>query len=752
MKQIDPISITQNAHRLGSSPWQEPGKGEDDLISLDQIFSVLRRRYKLIGSVMLVVTALGVAISMLMTPRYTATAQIKIQPATDRVVSEAQALNEVSADDAFIDSEIEVMRSPDVISRVVDEYGLVDDPEWNPALRPQGVFGGLKSLLKGALRGGGNNNAADEAAIVKQRVVRNVAEAYSVRRVGLTYVVRVSVQSESPTRAAELANGLAQVYLQTQVEQQFSTAEEANSWLSTRLDQLRLDVQEKEKAVQEYRVEKGLLTAKGASLVEAQIADVQTSVVEARAEYAEKMARYNQVMSLIRRGGSVESIAGVLNSEVIRELRVREADVAQRQADLENQFGPKYPAVEKVRLERRDIQNQIEAEISRIAESLKNEAEVVRTRLRTLEANLGAVRNELAGNNKNLVRLNELETEANAARRVYESFLERFHEVADQGKLASVDAKIVSMAQRPLSPSHPNFKLNVAVSFVIGALLALGIVLVIETMQNSLVSAEEVESKIGLPAIASVPELKEKDLKFLPEHKRHPSAYLLAKPMSPFAEAFRVIRTSIRFSRGASSRKVIGVTSALPGDGKTTISLGLARTVALSDHRVMVVDCDTRRASLTNVLSIKPEIDVLDVLSGQSSWRRAALLDKASGAHVIPARVGGFSPEEVFASEAMDKMVAELSEEYDLVILDCAPVLALAEVREVMAHADGVVMACRWGKSNARTVSAAVTQLRRADVNIIGMVLNGVDMSAIGRYSYNDSLYYRESARYYQSS
>ena len=163
--------------------------------------------------------------------------------------------------------------------------------------------------------------------------------------------------------------------------------------------------------------------------------------------------------------------------------------------------------MEKVRLERRDIQQQIKAEISRIAESLKNEAEVVRTRLRTLENNLSSVRTELADNNKNLVYLNELETEANAARSVYESFLERFHEVADQGELSSVDATIISQAQRPLKPSSPNHKLNLAVSLVLGGMLAMAVVMLLESMQNTLTSAADVEAKVGLPVIASVPEL-----------------------------------------------------------------------------------------------------------------------------------------------------------------------------------------------------------------------------------------------------
>jgi capsular exopolysaccharide synthesis family protein len=513
---------------------------------------------------------------------------------------------------------------------------------------------------------------------------------------------------------------------------------------------LKAEVQEKEAAAQTYRAAKGLLTAQGVSLTEQQIAEVQTSVMASRAELAEKQARYKQVKDLIDSGGSADTIAAVLNSEVIRELRSQESSVAQRQADLENRYGPLHPSVEKVRLERTDIQTQIKSEIARIAANLRNEAEVVRSRLQTLESNLGSVRGNLISNNAELVRLNELETDARAARSVYESFLQRFHEVAQQGSLGAVEARIVSQARTPNAPSSPNLSLALALSLVLGLGVAGAGALVAEQFNQGFTSAEDVERKIGLPALVSIPVLKDKDFCLLQASERHPAGYLVEKPMSAFAEAFRVLRTAVLYSTLNKTGKVVAFTSALPDEGKTTASLCLARISALSGQSVILVDCDLRRRSLNEYFAISPKAGLVQVLAGETDWRSVVGTDVASGVHVLPVADAGFTAKDIFGSEAMSRLMADLRGAYDIVILDCAPVLAVAETRVAVTHADAVVLACRWGATSSKALSSAIVQLRSVDAKILGVALNYVDPSAPGRSSYYDSLYYGAGGKYYQ--
>jgi capsular exopolysaccharide synthesis family protein len=211
---------------------------------------------------------------------------------------------------------------------------------------------------------------------------------------------------------------------------------------------------------------------------------------------------------------------------------------------------------------------------------------------------------------------------------------------------------------------------------------------------------------------------------------------MLERQMSAFAEAFRVLRTTILFAAGQPKTQVVAVTSALPGEGKTTISLCLARVAALSGQRVLLIDCDLRRRSLKEVLDIEPPVGLLQVLSGEASWRQAIYLDEASGMCVLPVSGSGFTPKEIFGAEDMSRLVSDLRGSFDLIVLDCAPVLAVAETRVAAARADCVVVVSRWQKTSMRAVRSALQQLSDAGANVRGVALNGVDRHVPGYYSY----------------
>jgi capsular exopolysaccharide synthesis family protein len=206
--------------------------------------------------------------------------------------------------------------------------------------------------------------------------------------------------------------------------------------------------------------------------------------------------------------------------------------------------------------------------------------------------------------------------------------------------------------------------------------------------------------------------------------------------MSAFTEACRVLRTSILFAAGQPKTQVVSVTSALPNEGKTTMSICLARVAALSGQRVLLVDCDLRRRSVKDVLDFEPPVGLLQVLSGEVSWRQATFLDDASGMHVLPLSDAGFTPKDVFGGEEIDKLLTELRGAFDLVILDCAPVLAVADTRVIASKGDSTVMITRWQKTPIRAVRAAMQQLHSSGANVRGVALNSVDRRMQGYYAY----------------
>lgn len=710
---------------------------------------LMRRARAIIGSCA-VISALAFAIPMLQAPQFTAIASVMINPRQAAAPSAiaAPVTREGAPDSAFVDSEIEVLGSDELLRRLVGRLELAADPEFNPALA--GGFSlrrALRQLLAlGNARGAGDATSAEEA------IVANLDMAVSVRRRSLSYVVDVAVSSRDPEKAARIANAVVEEYRLMQREGRAEAVRAANEWLDQRIARLSEDLQTRESAVERYRAENGLVSAAGATFAEQSTQAYQGSVMDAQTRLAERQARYNQVQALVRAGGSPDSIADVLNSEGIRALRQRESDLSRRQAELETRYGELHPSVQQGKTELENVQSQIQAEIGRILNSLRNEVEVARAQLNALQGGLGAARSELVANNDAEVRLRELEREAQGARTAYQTFIERSHEISGQEQVAATELREISTARAPSRPSSPIF-LNVlltALCLGLGAGLLMGLIL--EQLDDTLASAEDVEIKLNVPAIASIPEVTTSALRMLPPLDRHPAGYLVERPMSAFAEAFRVMQTSATYSSLSLSHRIVAVTSALPNEGKTTTAFCLARSYALSGSKTLIIDCDRRRRSLNDLLDIDPRQGLVHALSGKVHWRTLVGTDEATHVHVLPTSADGAEARNVFASEAMTRLLEEAGESYDVVILDCPPVLSVAEARIVASLADIVFLVVRWGKTPIAAARAAIHQLETTNARVDGVALNFVDVRAPGRQSYGDSLYYSQSADSYYVS
>jgi capsular exopolysaccharide synthesis family protein len=512
------------------------------------------------------------------------------------------------------------------------------------------------------------------------------------------------------------------------------------------LAELREDVQRKESAAETFRIQSGLMSAGGTTLQESQITEIQSQTLRAEADLAAAEARYRQAQQVVASGGSVESVGSVQNNSEIQSLRGREAEIARRQADLENRYLPTHPAVQSIRSEREDINRQLREATGRILAGLADEVNVARARLNTLRGSLSAATGEMGSNSSASVRLRELEREAAASRQVYESYLQRYQEIADQDQLNTSDARLLSYAQQPHAPSSPQLRVALALAIALGLVLGIGAGVAVEILDRSVKNADELEAKTGVPAIASIPTISKRMLRQMAPADRHPAGYLVARPMSAFTEALRVLRTVIVYSKLDLSSKVVAITSALPDEGKTTISACLARVAAMSGQRVVVVDCDLRKQSINDVLDVESDTGILQVLAGEVPWRAAIIRDESTDAHILPVATSGFTPRDVFGSEAMKKLLTELRANYDLVVLDCAPILAIAETRIVVQHADAVVLVARAGRSATGAVRSAIMQTEAAGGKVLGVALNCV---LPHWQSYSDSLYFYDSKSYY---
>jgi succinoglycan biosynthesis transport protein ExoP len=717
-----------------------------ETVDVERLIAAFRRRFWLFLAVAGLIAAAVLFVMLRQTPLYTASANIMINTRTEKVVDSQAVLSGLTADTSVVDTEVEILKSPQLAELVTDELKLSQDPEFNPTLKKPGLIGGLL----------GGNNAARSSALPgaaeaeKQAVIAAVGERLAIRRVGLTYSINISFKSESPTKAAKIANAFADAYLQSQLKSKFDATRQANSFLNSRLDSLRAQVQEADAAVSSYRVANNLLSSEGATLTEQEISAYNQQLAQTRAQQAEEEARLRTARAQMAAGSNGDDVGEALSSQVVQSLRAQRAVVSGRVADLSSRYGDRHPDMLRAQRELTDIDQQIQAEIRRIVSNLEARVRVAQQRTASVQGSLGGARGTLAANSAASVHLKELEGNAEAARSVYQSFLDRFKQTGAQEGVEQADAKIVSRASIPTRQSSPNVMLAIALSFVVGFGAGVAAVIVAEIMDAGLGTSEDVERKIGLPSIASVPLMS--SVAEAGERGIQPIDYVLRKPLSGFAEAFRSLRTSILYAVPGQQGKLVVLTSALPGEGKTTTSICLARVAAQAGSKVLLLDCDLRRRAVTRTLGLTPESGLAEVLHGGATLESVLLLDQASGAYILPLAHTASSVEDVFGLPAMDQLLTRARASFDLVILDTAPVLALADTRILANKVDLVVLLARWRKTPARAISASVRLLQQANAQIAGVALTQVDMNAQSKHGYGDAgYYYDEYKKYYAS-
>lgn len=729
---------------------------EDDLIDLRQIVRVFRRRLPVFFAVALVVFALVVIVTMQMTPQYTATASVIIDPRRAQVVDIEAVLTGVGSDAQALDTEVQLIQSRSMAQSVVRQLDLVSDPEFNSRLRePSGiraVISGIRGFISGLTPSQIVADDGDGEDRVLESVTNSVMSRLTARRSGMTYVINIEFQSESARKARNIANAFADQYLLSQLEAKFDATERANTWLNERLEVLREEVRTSEQAVEMYRAEHGLLDAGGSNLTEHQISDLSAQLAIQRAELSAAESSLRNVQAQLQRGASLDTIGEVLRSETIRSLRAQQSEISRRRSDLSSRYGPRHPEILAVEREAADLEEQINREIQRIVAGLETEVNVARQRVGSLQNTLSGFREELVVNNRALVRLRELEREAEASRTLFESFLNRFRQTSEQDELATADARIVARATTPLNPSSPNWMLNIALGIVLAGMIGAGAVVLLEVFDNGLRSEADVERDLRVGHVASVPMLARPKLIGKSDGKHQtPHDYIRENPLSGIAESFRVIRSAILLSNIDEPHKTVAITSALPGEGKTTTTFSLGRISAMAGSKTIILDCDLRRRLLTKAAAPSSEKGLLEVLAGDVAMEDVLVQDAEPNLQMLPVVESQYTPRDVFSSEAFRNLLLKLRREYDLVLIDTAAVLAVTDTRVIAQRCDAAVMNVQWKKTPKEAASSALETLREVRANVLGVALTQVDMDAQARYGYEGAAYYYKNYRNYYS-
>ena len=491
---------------------------------------------------------------------------------------------------------------------------------------------------------------------------------------------------------------------------------------------LQLKLTAAERRVAEFKAANNIFESEGQILSEKQLARHMEQTVIARNATAEARAKFEQAKKLSKMGIDSPAITNVLESHTVRLMKDNLAKISQREAELLTRYGPKHPEMLKVKAEVADAKIQLATEIGRLVASLKNDFEAAEERERQLGENFTGLKDGQIVAKEASVRLKELDRELQSDKQLYEALLQRYKQTTETLDLQIADSRIIEHADVPLWPSSPKRKQIVLLAMLGGLISSILLVLGIEFVTSGIVTREDAERELHLAHLSSVPGLAD-DNAFTLDGVRA-IRMMLAEPRSLFADSIRAARREVDARRRQGGPRVILVASSLPNEGTDTIASNLAHLYALSGERVLLIDTDMRRAGLTQKLTPARQTGLMDVLLHGAPLGNAILHDTTSGLHFLPALSSQpveLSSPEVLSSPVMAGLFAALKQEFNVIVVDTAPILPVMDGRLVADHADQIVFVMTWRKTPKQFARNALRALGLNQAKIAGVIINQVD-------------------------
>ena len=705
----------------------QPNEQPLDLKGLVDTFA---RRWKLFVAVSVGCLLLAIIVSLILRPSYEAVANIRIDPTQKSAIDLEAAARGAAPDQALVDSEVKIIQSADVAAEVVRTLNLVDDPEFNPAMKH-----------------GETPVAASPAAT--QVTIEHVLKHLDVARLGSTYIIAVRFHSPYASKATNIANAFAREYLLTSVKTKVDAASEQSTWLTDRLNAAGQAAQKADAALAQYRANNGILTsASGGTVTEQQIATLTTELASAEGAAAAAESTYSAAKAQVA-GNTIDNISSVINSPTIVELRKEHAELLSKQAEVNSRYGPKHPETAKVTQQVLGIEAQMRDESQRIVAGLESDARAAQAKAQSLRTNLSALRGQMGANSQAGVQADSLQRDADAKKTIFNQLAASAQQANQQQHLSDASAQIVGRATVPTHPAFPNKALFAALGAALGLILGAAAVFVAELLDAGVRTVEDVERHLGVNFIASTQLLTPRDLTVDGQEVR-PWDYVVSRPMSGYAEAMRNTRSAIMLSDLDKQQKVVAITSALPSEGKTVCSVSLARVMAMSGEKVILVDCDLRRNALEGLLATPPAAGLIEVLTGEAKLDDVIVPDAVKGLDLLPLNKAAFSPRDLFGTNSMNDLLVELRKRYDHVVLDGPPILAVTDARTLAKMADAVILIAHWNRTPRYAIQAAVARLVRDQAPIAGLLLTMVDKKSRSAMGAGDpGYYYGQYHKYY---
>lgn len=726
------------------------------------LISILRRRTRLLLAVLTIIPILTALYVSSLPKQYAATSSLLIEAQRERVLGIEAVVPGLGGDSNTVQTEAEYIGSREIAQKAVRTYGLLDDPEFNPALvktaerhwaerildeLPEALAKPLEPAVKwligtpssSRIHDGDAGQIPDPLAVATDLFMAKL----NVEASRFARVITIRFRSTSPETAAKLANGVADTYLRDIRERRDAALKRASAFLTNRVSGLRQTVIEAEQKLEQFRRDNGLVETGGATLILQQITHLNEQLIAAETKRAEASARYSQVKALSGDEKGLESLEAVLHSDVIGALRVQETQLRRKIAELKAQFQPMYPPLVQAKDELDGVHSLIRAEVQRIVQSLRNEVEIAHAREANLTASIQKLQQKLDSQTDAEVTLRSLESEVQANRDLYELILNRLKatDVQDEQNTAP-EARIISRAVTPQRAVSPRRGVAVLASVLGAMVIGCFLVLIIEFAIRGFKTPQQLELATGLPVLAQIP-LNPDVKQSMPVHQ-----LVIQRPGSSITQAIRRLRTTVTLSFGETEvSRVVLVTSTIASEGKSSVVEGLATLSAQAGRRVLVIDADMQNPTLHTRFGLSNVVGLSEALSGTVPADEAIEFDPTTGIYFMSRGHSVPNPDDLLGSERMDSLLRTARRQFDLVILDTAPVSSVGDALIVTPRVDGVLFVVEWERTHREAVIQSLRDIYEIGENVLGLVLTKVNVRIQSFDSGTEYYYYAQDDR-----
>ena len=715
----------------------------NDVIDLLPLIKAVWRKKWSIISLVFVVMLLTALVVMSITPTYQASATIQINPKENKVVSFEQAYG-LSNDNDYLTTQFQLLQSRVLAERVVKKLNLTTNPEFDPRQQKPPLIdikGFIKSFnLKQFLPGQSPEDLLEKQPPTEQEILDSVVNQFmkrvSISPIKKSQLANISVQMADPKLATLAANEIGKEFIKSQLDAAMEDSLTATKWMNERLVDIKEKLQESEDKLQAYKEKEGLIDVKGVVTISAnELSAINQRLVDARSKRAEAESQYNQVRNIKKDDWKrLSTVPAVLSHPLIQTFKADEAKARAKVEELSKRYGKKHPAMQAALSDLNAAQTSLKTQVQQIVAGIQKEYQIASANERSLQKSVNENKEQIKEISKDEYKLRALQLEVDSNQAIFDTFINRLKETTATADIETTNARIVDPAVIPTQPIKPKKSLIIVLAGLLSGMLAVFLILLLNALNNTFKSTDEIEMATNLPVLGVVPLIVKKP-------NQHISQMYHKATDKIFSEAIKTIRTGVTLSAIEKPHKIIVVTSSIPGEGKTSLSVNLSDALR-ENEKVLLIEADMRRPNIARSFGLPPGTPGLANLIAGTATQEEAIQSLYGGIDTMVAGVVPPNPLELLSTEKFKRTLQELSVEYDRIIIDSPPVQAVSDALLLSTFADAVLYVVKAESTSKELVKKGIGKLLQHRAPMQGTILNQVDIKKAKKHGYGYDGYY----------